>query len=103
MGRQFFRTEADANDAVFKIPYLGSNFPCGRAADYRTVELFFQGRTQSIEIVAGGTKENDDLHVRLADAGRQFHCRLRGIRQRSEEHTSELQSPTNLVCRLLLE
>src|SRR5256885_13268212 len=25
------------------------------------------------------------------------------IRQRSEEHTSELQSPCNLVCRLLLE
>src|SRR5574341_2506329 len=25
------------------------------------------------------------------------------IRPRSEEHTSELQSPTNLVCRLLLE
>ena len=24
-------------------------------------------------------------------------------RMRSEEHTSELQSPTNLVCRLLLE
>src|SRR5256885_5732081 len=27
----------------------------------------------------------------------------RGARQRSEEHTSELQSPCNLVCRLLLE
>src|SRR5256885_10695601 len=26
-----------------------------------------------------------------------------GIDQRSEEHTSELQSPCNLVCRLLLE
>src|SRR5256885_11524298 len=25
------------------------------------------------------------------------------IRHRSEEHTSELQSPCNLVCRLLLE
>src|SRR2546426_5287797 len=25
------------------------------------------------------------------------------IRNRSEEHTSELQSPCNLVCRLLLE
>src|SRR5256885_3322568 len=25
------------------------------------------------------------------------------IRSRSEEHTSELQSPCNLVCRLLLE
>src|SRR5256885_8718831 len=29
---------------------------------------------------------------------------LRGARRaRSEEHTSELQSPCNLVCRLLLE
>src|SRR5256885_8185810 len=26
-----------------------------------------------------------------------------GARKRSEEHTSELQSPCNLVCRLLLE
>src|SRR5258708_39893300 len=26
-----------------------------------------------------------------------------GIAQRSEEHTSELQSPDHLVCRLLLE
>src|SRR2546426_3279356 len=26
-----------------------------------------------------------------------------GARRRSEEHTSELQSPCNLVCRLLLE
>src|SRR5256885_3980008 len=26
-----------------------------------------------------------------------------GLRPRSEEHTSELQSPCNLVCRLLLE
>src|SRR5256885_9727470 len=25
------------------------------------------------------------------------------IKERSEEHTSELQSPCNLVCRLLLE
>src|SRR2546426_5694314 len=28
-------------------------------------------------------------------------CAVRG--KRSEEHTSELQSPCNLVCRLLLE
>src|SRR5690348_18212080 len=27
----------------------------------------------------------------------------RGRRSRSEEHTSELQSPVHLVCRLLLE
>ena len=30
-------------------------------------------------------------------------CTLPAIPQRSEEHTSELQSPCNLVCRLLLE
>src|SRR5205807_9317206 len=28
---------------------------------------------------------------------------LRDVTERSEEHTSELQSPCNLVCRLLLE
>src|SRR2546426_6732837 len=27
----------------------------------------------------------------------------KGLHPRSEEHTSELQSPCNLVCRLLLE
>src|SRR3989454_2598844 len=27
----------------------------------------------------------------------------RSLKERSEEHTSELQSPCNLVCRLLLE
>src|SRR5690606_40013646 len=36
-----------------------------------------------------------------------FHCSTIGIRPttvvRSEEHTSELQSRENLVCRLLLE
>src|SRR5205807_7300494 len=30
-------------------------------------------------------------------------CRDRRTASRSEEHTSELQSPCNLVCRLLLE
>src|SRR2546426_9090435 len=46
-------------------------------------------------------------------AGSENFCRLFGTplvqgitetgAQRSEEHTSELQSPCNLVCRLLLE
>src|SRR2546427_2136628 len=31
-----------------------------------------------------------------------FHSML-GLQERSEEHTSELQSQSNLVCRLLLE
>src|SRR3989454_9349520 len=31
------------------------------------------------------------------------HIRVNAVSPRSEEHTSELQSPCNLVCRLLLE
>src|SRR5947208_4294349 len=32
-----------------------------------------------------------------------FHTNVTGAAERSEEHTSELQSPDHLVCRLLLE
>src|SRR5256885_10941941 len=32
-----------------------------------------------------------------------FFCSAGRVPPRSEEHTSELQSPCNLVCRLLLE
>src|SRR5256885_12944332 len=42
-----------------------------------------------------------------AAVGVRGHLRRRGAlrraHRRSEEHTSELQSPCNLVCRLLLE
>src|SRR5260370_21627671 len=49
--------------------------------------------------------------ARIAQRGYQVHIRIairrRGVghthRSRSEEHTSELQSHLNLVCRLLLE
>src|SRR2546427_3276838 len=36
-------------------------------------------------------------------SGRLAALAVRGQRRRSEEHTSELQSQSNLVCRLLLE
>src|SRR2546426_7910581 len=38
----------------------------------------------------------------LAREGKQVRLR-KTLELRSEEHTSELQSPCNLVCRLLLE
>src|SRR5256885_17016584 len=37
------------------------------------------------------------------DDGQTHAARAQKCRRRSEEHTSELQSPCNLVCRLLLE
>src|SRR5207244_7963649 len=40
--------------------------------------------------------------LRRAD-GRAAGEALQDLEQRSEEHTSELQSPDHLVCRLLLE
>src|SRR5438270_5303881 len=40
------------------------------------------------------------VHLRHADC---FHVLEGELELRSEEHTSELQSQSNLVCRLLLE
>src|SRR5205807_7835913 len=52
--------------------------------------LFTRGETQALVTVTLGTKD-DEQRIELLEPGR------------SEEHTSELQSPCNLACRLLLE
>src|SRR2546426_2954888 len=47
-----------------------------------------------------------NVRIHAHHTGRRQIRKGRGIphqRKRSEEHTSELQSPCNLVCRLLLE
>src|SRR5438093_8431222 len=48
-----------------------------------------------VHVVPAGVHHADGLPIAAAGQG------LAGVR--SEEHTSELQSLTNLVCRLLLE
>src|SRR5437762_10535672 len=48
-----------------------------------------------------GCQFSEDHHRRIP-MGRDTCCH-QGCWQRSEEHTSELQSPMYLVCRLLLE
>src|SRR2546426_8522204 len=51
-----------------------------------------------------GRAVTDDLDVlRLVRQADVLRRRLDTTPDRSEEHTSELQSPCNLVCRLLLE
>src|SRR3712207_7112986 len=63
---------------------------------------------------AGGGCDDPRLHAslglpprrapaRAARRRRRRHLRLRDLVERSEEHTSELQSRQYLVCRLLLE
>src|SRR2546426_4316130 len=63
-----------------------------RAGDYA---LFF--RKAAVEITFEGTK-----YLVVPQAAILVLVRER-TPERSEEHTSELQSPCNLVCRLLLE
>src|SRR2546426_4913133 len=48
---------------------------------------------------AGHFRKHDEFFL---THGSSVGCRVAGG-ERSEEHTSELQSPCNLVCRLLLE
>src|SRR5258708_20437826 len=68
-------------------------------------------RSRTIDI-SGGTKWVNVKHgevIRFVSNGREFTWYFDGVSQprpfdmRSEEHTSELQSPDHIVCRLLLE
>src|SRR5256885_2608364 len=49
----------------------------------------------------GGISYGVGLYVLTLSGAR--ICAMTRFENRSEEHTSELQSPCNLVCRLLLE
>src|SRR5256885_7486871 len=49
------------------------------------------------------SREHRAAHPRPAGQGRALRAGMGQRLHRSEEHTSELQSPCNLVCRLLLE
>src|SRR5260370_24151569 len=60
--------------------------------------LFRSVRTLRFNQCAGG-----DLPARRTRARHEGRRRRRAGCERSEEHTSELQSHLNLVCRLLLE
>src|SRR5688500_19451581 len=61
--------------------------------------LAFDAATGAVDRRAGVGEGTGDAAAGAArGSGHERHASLR-----SEEHTSELQSPCNLVCRLLLE
>src|SRR5688572_33282520 len=84
--------------------------------DTATTEIYTLSLHDALPISArsGGSLFNIDVWLkkaiendfvpgpRLAASGREI-CGVGGLMDRSEEHTSELQSQSNLVCRLLLE
>src|SRR5256885_11636651 len=86
----------------------GASVPAGcpsgdRYSTVRRADSTREGSTgaEGLEVVSGGLAV-DPCPVAGATAG--LRTRVGGAWVvRSEEHTSELQSPCNLVCRLLLE
>src|SRR2546426_852148 len=69
-------------------------------ARHRYAARHLRGGEQRVEPVQRPAREWHADHREIGDRGGESRERRR---QRSEEHTSELQSPCNLVCRLLLE
>src|SRR2546430_6003659 len=67
--------------------------------DTATTEIYTLSLHDALPISVGGAGRDDDVIRPLVGEQRVQPVR----RDRSEEHTSELQSQSNLVCRLLLE
>src|SRR5258708_27724022 len=64
--------------------------------DTATTEIYTLSLHDALPIYTGSPAFAGDDAISM-----EGHCKI--IRHRSEEHTSELQSPDHLVCRLLLE
>src|SRR6267154_6568406 len=65
--------------------------------------FFFFNDTATTEIYTLSLHDALPISSRRSLSSSAPACRWHPPRQRSEEHTSELQSPVHLVCRLLLE
>src|SRR5256885_7096345 len=76
-----------------------------RSADGLTEALTTDlGRIRSLLVIArGSVTPFRGTSKPLQEIARELHVDAVVEGGRSEEHTSELQSPCNLVCRLLLE
>src|SRR2546430_4810889 len=74
--------------------------------DTATTEIYTLSLHDALPICWRNCRSEAPLAVTRDDSRRSRSCNARpGLRDgwRSEEHTSELQSQSNLVCRLLLE
>ncbi len=116
----------DSTYSIYKVKQMGHDVKClvtifpkssnSHLLHFPTIELTkLQSKTLKIPQIVS-TLDSDELaeemnvlKVLLEKAKRDFqieglvHGGISSEFQRSEEHTSELQSRRNLVCRLLLE
>src|SRR6266480_2598542 len=99
-----------AHDLETRLPPIGERQACGHVWINETRNFFFND-TATTEIYTLSLHDALPISgmVSLGVAGQLAVIEIRreryeaGASQRSEEHTSELQSHVNLVCRLLLE
>src|SRR5256885_11204565 len=80
---------------LFRSRHEGDAKGCGR------VEEGDSGIGDCLQVAATGVEDHRRAKPQAANV--RAPLSLLTICGRSEEHTSELQSPCNLVCRLLLE
>src|SRR5436309_15574943 len=74
------------------------SFPTRRSSD-----LLFLAGLRDLERAVGDALALGGGALGVLAAGEEVGARVAKRKRRSEEHTSELQSRENLVCRLLLE
>src|SRR5437762_9857482 len=91
------------------------SFPTRRSSDLPAFGVSSQGNIDNFRLVHAEKDRFLSVRVRLMDKGTKglllrHGCIVAAVSichsstaKRSEEHTSELQSPMYLVCRLLLE
>src|SRR5205085_6171799 len=76
----------------------------------KVLDATFNGRPVPFHVEPNAADQHVLVHISLSSGANTLHIRLKddfGLAYdstlRSEEHTSELQSQSNIVCRLLLE
>src|SRR5437016_11897738 len=109
------RTYADVEDAMFNLTQVILRYLSGDPAAKQEFPLteqvvnFWLDRwtaglpPDEVKRAADVRQIEDDIRAVAARVFKLHDAGQRDAAARSEEHTSELQSLTNLVCRLLLE
>src|SRR5206468_12956328 len=87
----FFNTPAPPELYTLSLTTLFRSPPLGRRPTHAAPRTSSEPRERELRFGANGASPWGSLHQFLLS------------RERSEEHTSELQSRSDLVCRLLLE
>src|SRR5690348_17778997 len=79
------------------VAHTGPKIRHDHIVDFQPIDIERSGLAGRIEAHAG------NIHVRCQLEAKSLFELAPDVDIRSEEHTSELQSPVHLVCRLLLE